>query len=68
MYMLGIQVSLAIYVCLSGSWLGGLPFLFSYASVLSTCVSMYLDNVVFVLLLACKGASNFCKANLSVYG
>ena len=34
---LGIQVSLAIYVCLSGSWLGGLPLYFSYASVLSTC-------------------------------
>ena len=33
--------SLAIYVCLPGSWLGGLPFLFSYASVLSTCISMY---------------------------
>ena len=32
-----IQVSLAIYVCLSGSWLGGLPLYFSYASVLSTC-------------------------------
>ena len=35
---LGIQVSLAIYACLSGSWLGGLPFfsfLFPYASVLS---------------------------------
>ena len=38
---LGIQVSLAIYVSLSRSWLGWLPFLFSYASVLNTCTSMY---------------------------
>ena len=37
----GIQVSLAIYVCLSGSWLGGLPFLSSYAGVLSTCISIH---------------------------
>ena len=42
---LGIQVSLAIYVSLSRSWLGWLPFfsfLFSYASVLNTCISMYM--------------------------
>ena len=41
----------AIYVCLSGSWLGGLPFLFSYASVLSTCISMYMDVCVWCLWL-----------------
>ena len=29
---LGIQVSLAIYACLSRSWLGGLPFFLSYFS------------------------------------
>ena len=48
---LGIQVSLAIYVCLSGSWLGELSlfsFIFSYASVLNTCISMY---VILVLIL-----------------
>ena len=36
-----------MYVCLSVSWLGGLPFFSSYASVLSTCISMNtysLDN------------------------
>ena len=40
MYM---YMSLAIYVSLSRSWLGWLPFfsfLFSYASVLNTCISM----------------------------
>ena len=33
---LGIQVSLAIYICLSGLWLGGLPYL----SVLSVFLKL----------------------------
>ena len=36
------QPSCQGWACLfAGSWLGGLPFLFSYISVLSTCISMY---------------------------
>ena len=51
---LGIQVSLAIYMflCLARSWLGWLPFfsfLFSYASVLNTCISMYIYTPVCVI-------------------
>ena len=44
---LGIQVSLTIYVCLSGLWWGGLLYLsflfFSFlkASVPCTCISMH---------------------------
>ena len=39
---LGIQVSLAIYVSLSRSWLGWLPFFFSYASVLNMYFHVYI--------------------------